>query len=222
MGGADPGRGAPRPAQRSCVVELEHPLADRDDGQRPAVVDRRHAARLRRDRDAPRDAALADHRQRVAALVADRVRAAGQRGEVVRVGPDAHALQHPPRGQADREEGVRRLRRHEHGATGTGQRQVPRPPGQRDRAAHLAVTAVDECQAGGLAQADRQQAGDGVGDDALGLAVERQHPARRLVRGHRRPRGLGGQRQVAHAARPTARGHGHDAEDQQRGQEGQR
>ena len=99
---------------------------------------------------------------------------------------------------------------------------MPRAPGQRDRAAQLAVAAVDERQARRVAQADREQAGGGVGDDALGLTVEREHPARGLARGRRRARRLGRQRQVADAARPAAGGHGDHAEDEQHSQEGQR
>ena len=192
---ADAGGLARDPAQRPRVVQLEHALADRDDRDEAAAVDGRDAAGLRGDLDRPRRRAGTQDRQRVAALVADRDPAAGERREVVRVGAGRRALGDAPGRDVDGEEAVRGLRGDQDGPAVVILREVTRSPGKRDAAQHAPAAQVDDRERVGIADGDRRDVRARVDDDALGRPADRDDLAggRGLRRGRARRLRRGGQ-----------------------------
>ena len=204
VGRTDARRGAADPPEGARVVELEHALAHRDDGDPSPAVKRGDAAGLRRHVRRGHDLPAAHDAQRVAALVAHEHRAAGRR-HVVGVGAGAHAAAERPVGERDLEQAVGRLGRRQDRATGTREREVARRARQDDAAAHDAGGSVDQCEHGRIAQRHGDQAAGGVGHDAFGTIADRGHPAGRGVSQGRRARRLRRRRQLMHCRRATAR-----------------
>ena len=198
-----PGAGgrAADPLERRAVVQLEHPLADGDDGDRAAAVDRRHAAGLPRHADAPHVPAL-DDRQRAAALVGGEDPPAGG-GRVVREGADRHGAGLPA-GQRHAGQRVAGLGRDEHRPARPGEPEVPRRARQRHAPPHLAARAVHERQLVRLAQADGDEPGGGIGDDPLGPVADRHDTPGGAPLERRGTVRLGRRREVADGRRAAA------------------
>ena len=172
--------------------------------------------------DACDDPVAVEHGERARELVGDEDAPARGRGVVRlaagrRVGADAAGEPH-----ADEPVGV--LGGDEHAAPVACQ--VARRGGQRDAAAHHARRAVDERELVGAAEADRDEPGARVGDDALRLEADGHDPPVGPGRGRRRGRRLGGRRQLVRARGAAAgeqpeeqeeRGARHDAASMARG-----
>ena len=176
MGRTDAGRGAPDPPQRARVVELEHALADGDDGDASPAVKRGDAAGLGRHRARGRDLPAAHDAQRVAALVADeapRCRQASRRGG----GRRRAARGGPPRRGARPRAGGRPTppapapgRRHARARGGAA-----RPAGRRARRT-TPVAASTKREPGRIAQRHGDQTAGRVGHDAFGTVADRGRP----------------------------------------------
>ena len=185
----DAGRDARQPAQRPGVPQLEHALADGDDGDDGAPARGGQPAGLdRAAQDADLPAAGVEHRRAVPALVPDEDPTGRDRG-VVRMPPGRRGEGDAPL-RGDGQEPVRRLGRHEEGAARGRQREVARGPGQRDAPAHAPRADVDERQgragrAGRVAQPDGGHVRARVDGQPLRRRADGHDASRRALGGHR-------------------------------------
>ena len=203
MGRTETGRGAPDAPQGARVEDLEHALANGDDGDPSPAVKRGDAAGLRRHLRRGRDLPATHDAQRVAALVAHEHRVAG-RGHVVGVGADGHAAADRPGGERDLEQAVGRLGWRQHRAAGTREREMARCARQNDAPVHDAGGSIDQREHRRIAQRHGDQTAGRVGDDALGTVADRGDPPRRGVRRGRRAGRLRRRRQLVHGLRAAA------------------
>ena len=185
-------RRAADPLERVAVVDLEHPLADGDHCDRPAAVDRRHAAGLGGDAD-PSHVIAVDHRHGASALVGGEDASTGRR-RVMREHADGHRVDRPA-GQASTRE------RASPGSVGTstgpprsGEAEMAWRARERDAGPDPAAARVDQRKLRRVAQADRDEAGQRVGHDTLGPVADPHDAARgpRLERGEMSGSAAGG------------------------------
>jgi hypothetical protein len=203
------------PVGRGGFEELDHAVADRDDGDHAAARDGRQAAGLAGDFEAAEPLGLVvEDGHRVGALVAHEDAPGGDRG-VVRLGAGAQGLElrAVERQQPDL---VDRLHRDDHRAGGgLGDGHVARRAGQVGPVEQLAAADVAGLHAVGLAGGDERQPRAGVDRHALGAVADVDHAAGGRFGERRGARGLGG----AGCAVRVERAAGGESEERQRQEE---
>ena len=185
---------------RAQAVDREHPRSHPHDG-RESSRKRRDAAWLQRGREGRHPARAGENRDAVPQLVADQ-HAPADRCRVVRKPPHRRDGLEATSRQRHAHEQVRSLGRHEHRTS----RPLERDVAPRLRQAHAPhAPAGHQGELAGVAQRDRDDAGDRVDDHAFGHRPDLDHRTRGTgprMRGHG---GLGSPWRQAAGAAPRHR-----------------